>query len=161
MQEFDKLANDVVVIAATNRLDILDKAFVSRCSQKYEMPPFTVEESKQMVNKFLNDIEISIPDIEIDQIVQKIVTNEQLWQMLFGLLQTGWRWRMKIVSISDYAIHHRIGRSEPTGTTYITRFGNTRQKKCVQGILQDQHRRIYSGEVVGSYFADNTDTYGK
>lgn len=23
---------------------------------------------------------------------------------------------MKIVSISDYAIHHRIGRSEPTGT---------------------------------------------
>ena len=43
MQEFDKLANDVVVIAATNRLDILDKAFVSRCSQKYEMPPFTVE----------------------------------------------------------------------------------------------------------------------
>lgn len=71
MQEFDKLANDVVVIVATNRLDILDKAFVSRCSQKYEMPPFTVEESKQMVNKFLNDIEISIPDIEIDQIVQK------------------------------------------------------------------------------------------
>ena len=71
MQEFDKLANDVVVIAATNRLDILDKAFVSRCSQKYEMPPFTVEESKQMVNKFLNDIEISIPDIEINQVVQK------------------------------------------------------------------------------------------
>ena len=71
MQEFDKLANDVVVIAATNRLDILDKAFVSRCSQKYEMPPFSAEESKQMVNKFLNDIEISIPDIEIDQIVQK------------------------------------------------------------------------------------------
>ena len=29
MQEFDKLANDVVVIAATNRLDILDDAFVS------------------------------------------------------------------------------------------------------------------------------------
>ncbi len=35
---------------------------------------------------------------------------------------------MKIVSISDYAIHHRIGRGEPTGATYTTRFGNTRQK---------------------------------
>nr|DAK02058.1 MAG TPA: hypothetical protein [Caudoviricetes sp.] len=35
---------------------------------------------------------------------------------------------MKIVRISDYAIHHRIGRSEPTGTTYITRFGNTRHQ---------------------------------
>ena len=71
MQEFDKLANDVVVIAATNRLDILDKAFVSRCSQKYEMPPFTCDESKHMIDKFLSDIGISISDTEIDQIIQK------------------------------------------------------------------------------------------
>lgn len=34
---------------------------------------------------------------------------------------------MKMVSISDYAIHHRIGRSEPTGATYITRAGNKKQ----------------------------------
>lgn len=71
MQEFDKLANDVVVIAATNRLDILDKAFVSRFSQKYEMPPFTCDESKKMIEKFLSDIEMEIPDIEIDHIIQK------------------------------------------------------------------------------------------
>nr|DAK02040.1 MAG TPA: ATPase [Caudoviricetes sp.] len=71
MQEFDKLANDVVVIAATNRLDILDKAFVSRFSQKYEMPPFTCDESKEMIEKFLSDIEMEIPDIEIDHIIQK------------------------------------------------------------------------------------------
>lgn len=71
MQEFDKLPNDVVVIAATNRLDILDEAFVSRCPQKYEMPPFTCDESKKMISKFLNDIEMSIPDIEIDQMIQK------------------------------------------------------------------------------------------
>lgn len=71
MQEFDRLANDVVVIAATNRLDILDEAFVSRCSQKCEMPPFTTEESRNMVEKFLQDIRISVPNIEIDQIIQK------------------------------------------------------------------------------------------
>lgn len=35
---------------------------------------------------------------------------------------------MKIVSISDYAIRQRIGRSEPTGATYTTRFGNTRRR---------------------------------
>ena len=35
------------------------------------MPPFTADESKQMVNKFLDDIGISIPDIEIDQVIQK------------------------------------------------------------------------------------------
>lgn len=71
MQEFDRLANDVVVIAATNRLDILDEAFVSRCSQKCEMPPFTTEESRNMVEKFLQDIRISVPDIEISKIIQK------------------------------------------------------------------------------------------
>lgn len=71
MQEFDRLANDVVVIAATNRLDILDEAFVSRCSQKCEMPPFTTDESRNMVEKFLQDINISVPDIEIDKIIQK------------------------------------------------------------------------------------------
>lgn len=79
MQEFDKIANDVVVIAATNRLDILDEAFVSRCSQKYEMLPFTAEESKNMVNKFLNDISISISDMEIEQIIQK--NNDQRFIM--------------------------------------------------------------------------------
>lgn len=35
---------------------------------------------------------------------------------------------MKIVSISDYAINQRIGRGEPTGPTYITRFGNIGHK---------------------------------
>lgn len=70
MQEFDRLANDVVVIAATNRMDILDEAFVSRCPQKYEMPPFTSEESKCMVHKFLADIGIDIPEDDIDKVVQ-------------------------------------------------------------------------------------------
>lgn len=70
MQEFGRLANDVVVIAATNRIDILDEAFVSRCPQKYEMPPFTPEESKNMVHKFLSDIGITIPEYEIDKVIQ-------------------------------------------------------------------------------------------
>ena len=30
MQEFDKIPNDVIVLAATNRYDLLDSAFVSR-----------------------------------------------------------------------------------------------------------------------------------
>lgn len=30
MQEFDRLPNDVIVLGATNRLDILDEAFISR-----------------------------------------------------------------------------------------------------------------------------------
>lgn len=70
MQEFDKIANNVVVIAATNRLDILDVAFVSRCSSKYEMVPFTKEESRIMVNQFLGDIGMKIPESDIDEIIK-------------------------------------------------------------------------------------------
>lgn len=71
MQEFDRLANDVVVIAATNRLDILDKAFVSRFSQKYEMAPFSHEESKAMIYKFLSDIGIAIEESNIDKAIRE------------------------------------------------------------------------------------------
>lgn len=70
MQEFDKLANDVVVIAATNRLDMLDDAFVSRCSLRYEMAPFTEDESRTMVYKFLNDVGMELSEYEVDSIIQ-------------------------------------------------------------------------------------------
>lgn len=70
MQEFDRLANDVVVIAATNRLDMLDDAFVSRCSLKYEMASFTEDESRAMVYKFLNDVGIELSEYEVDSIIR-------------------------------------------------------------------------------------------
>lgn len=70
MQEFDKIANDVVIIAATNRLDILDTAFVSRCSSKFEMIPFTESENRCMINQFLGDIGMQIPESDIDEIVE-------------------------------------------------------------------------------------------
>lgn len=69
MQEFDKLANDVVIIAATNRLDLLDEAFASRCSQKFEMAPFTEAESQSMVYKFLNDIGMELSEYVVDSII--------------------------------------------------------------------------------------------
>lgn len=37
MQEFDKIPNDVIVLAAINRYDLLDSAFVSRFSIKQEI----------------------------------------------------------------------------------------------------------------------------
>lgn len=70
MQEFDKLPNDVIVIAATNRIDVMDKAFVSRCSRKYEMFSFTHEENKNMISKFLSSINMTIPNAKIEQIIQ-------------------------------------------------------------------------------------------
>lgn len=65
MQEFDKLPNDIIVLAATNRKDILDEAFVSRFPIKEEMLPFSEEESQKMVRTFLADVGIVFSDYEI------------------------------------------------------------------------------------------------
>ncbi|MCD8109051.1 MAG: AAA family ATPase [Clostridiales bacterium] len=70
MQEFDKLPNDVILVAATNRLDLLDEAFISRCSLKYEMQPFTEEQNRGMVMKFLADTGVELSSAEIGGIIQ-------------------------------------------------------------------------------------------
>lgn len=70
MQEFDKLANDVVIIAATNRIDLLDDAFVSRCSLKYKMEPFTEWEKRQMIYKFLEDVGIKLLEYDVNRIIK-------------------------------------------------------------------------------------------
>lgn len=70
MQEFDKLPNDVIVLAATNQMETLDPAFVSRCSSKYEMKPFTEKETKEMIKLFLSDVGYSFPEEEIDNLAK-------------------------------------------------------------------------------------------
>lgn len=70
MQEFDKLPNDVIILAATNQMETLDPAFVSRCSSKYEMKPFTEKETKEMIKLFLSDVGYSFPEEEIDSLAK-------------------------------------------------------------------------------------------
>lgn len=69
LQEFDKLPNDVIVIAATNRMDLLDAAFVSRCPVRAEFKPFTIEEKQAMVGKFLSSVNMSISEQEMEVII--------------------------------------------------------------------------------------------
>lgn len=69
LQEFDKLPNDVIVIAATNRMDLLDAAFVSRCPVRAEFKPFSEEEKREMVEKFLSSVTMSISEQEIRIII--------------------------------------------------------------------------------------------
>lgn len=70
MQEFDKIPNDVIVLAAINRYDLLDSAFVSRFSTKQEMKPFTTEENQKMIQMFLSDIGYEFDETEINRIVK-------------------------------------------------------------------------------------------
>lgn len=56
MQEFDCLPSDVVVLAATNRLDSLDPAFTRRFSLTHEVVRLTKEEMLTLAERFLSDV---------------------------------------------------------------------------------------------------------
>ena len=61
----------ITLIGATNRLDILDEAFISRFPIKKEMLPFSEQESKAMVKKFLADIGYVFSEEEIMGAIRK------------------------------------------------------------------------------------------
>lgn len=69
LQEFDKLPNDVIVLAATNRMDLLDEAFISRCSIREKFKPFSDAEKRAMVEKFLSSVTMSISEQEMRIII--------------------------------------------------------------------------------------------
>lgn len=78
MQEFDKLPNDVIVIGATNRIDRIDEALLRRFSMKHEVKVLTEAEKTSMVEKFLKDINVSIPEDEIVTMVRKNANQSML-----------------------------------------------------------------------------------
>ena len=71
MQEFDRLTNDIVVIAATNRMDRIDEALLRRFSMKHEVKPLEREEKKELVCKFLDDVGMDFPLNEIMPLIDK------------------------------------------------------------------------------------------
>ena len=66
MQEFDRLPAGTVVIAATNRLDRMDEAFLRRFIIKHEVKRLDYYGRKQIVERFYKSINLSVPfDIEV------------------------------------------------------------------------------------------------
>ena len=60
MQAFDLLSNDVVLIGATNRKDILDEALIRRFTMFHEVLPLqSMDELSKYVEAFFSSIEIS------------------------------------------------------------------------------------------------------
>lgn len=70
MQEFDKLPNDVIVIGATNRVDRIDEALLRRFSLKHEVKALDNREKTEMVQQYLNDINMKFSDEEIKNMVE-------------------------------------------------------------------------------------------
>lgn len=66
MQEFDRLSNNTILIAATNRLDIMDEALLRRFSIKCEIHNMTKDELYELGSQYLKSVDM---DIDIHKIV--------------------------------------------------------------------------------------------
>ena len=62
MQELDKLSNDTILLAATNRIDRIDKAVLRRFSIKHEVKPLNDDEKFEMLDTFLKDVGVDFSD---------------------------------------------------------------------------------------------------
>ena len=56
MQNLDALPNNVILLAATNRPDVIDPALMRRFSQKHEVQMLSEKEAEQMVERFFASI---------------------------------------------------------------------------------------------------------
>ena len=63
MQQLDLFGNDSILLFATNRIDILDKALLRRIPIHYEMSPMDDERRIKMVEAYLN----TIPEASYDR----------------------------------------------------------------------------------------------
>lgn len=62
MQNLDTLTSDVVLLGATNRLDIIDEALLRRFTTKHEVKRLNEQERYEMASKFLSDVDFDYDD---------------------------------------------------------------------------------------------------
>lgn len=86
MQEFDRLTNEIVVIAATNRIDRIDEALLRRFSMKHEVEPLNKEERKELIGKFLDDIDMDFPYKEIAPLIEENQNQSMLLNELVRMI---------------------------------------------------------------------------
>lgn len=80
MQEFDKLMNHQSVIAATNRLDVIDEALLRRFSKIHEViPPVDAFEAAAVMKALLDDVKVEYDDGELVLFCDENVGKPQSW----------------------------------------------------------------------------------
>ena len=101
MQELDTLPNTVILIGATNRKDLLDEAILTRFMKKYEIKPFTEEQSLAMVKKFINDKRLEDAGIIFsEEELQEIVRTQKIQRLIISELIS--RISMKAFELMDF-----------------------------------------------------------
>lgn len=62
MQNLDTLTSDVVLLGATNRLDIIDEALLRRFATRHEVKRLNEQERYEIASKFLADVDFDYDD---------------------------------------------------------------------------------------------------
>lgn len=78
MQELDRLSNDIIVIGATNLYDKLDPALIRRFSIKYEIKYLNRDEREELIKKFMNSVDITMPNDIISTLSKKYEKQNEL-----------------------------------------------------------------------------------
>lgn len=65
MQALDQLGNDVILLAGTNRVDMLDAALLRRFTRKHEVTPLTEVEREVFATRFLADTATELTEEEM------------------------------------------------------------------------------------------------
>lgn len=71
MQMIDRMSSDMILIAATNRLDVLDEALIRRFSVRHEVKRFSPKENQEMLKRFVDDVPVDFAPDEINDIVER------------------------------------------------------------------------------------------
>lgn len=91
MQELDCLPNHVTLIAATNRLDIVDEALMRRFSIKHELKNMSTQELDAMVHQYLKATETDryIGEADVTDLVTAYSNPGQLMPELIRMIGKG------------------------------------------------------------------------
>lgn len=86
MQNLDMLTNDVVLLGATNRLDIIDEALLRRFTTKHEIKRPNEQERYEIASKFLADVDFDYDDDWLIRICERDNTQAGLMNELVEAL---------------------------------------------------------------------------
>lgn len=70
MQSFDLLENDLIIIGATNRRDMIDEALIRRFTIQHEVTILNNNEAYNLIIKYLEDLKINYNDANIKEYVK-------------------------------------------------------------------------------------------
>lgn len=85
MQSFDLLENDVIVIGATNRKDMIDEALIRRFSIIHEVKELNNNNAYNLIINYLDDLKIEYDD---DNILEYIETHHKQSEIIKDIIKS-------------------------------------------------------------------------